>query len=128
MPVRVRRALLAAAAPVLLVAPVADALCAAQVCVAVPPVDDAVRMVTTMIDGGGLPDDGDGSGVLCVYVKLSGAPPSGWGGAPDSKPPYVWQQTQKWGNEHPGEYDMRACILACTVAPDVGAGPCSRND
>lgn len=125
---RVRRALVAAALPVLLVAPASGATCLAEVCVAVP--QDSVRAVLAMVDGGGPPvTGGDGSGVLCLYAKFSGEPPAGWGGDPNSDPPYFWQQTQKWGDQHPNDYDSRACAPACTVPTDgPTGGPCPNSE
>lgn len=107
-----RRLLLAAALPVLLVPVAASATCVRTICV-----NDSGPVRELLAEAGGaLPGSGDGSGVLCAYLKLAGDPPTGWHGGSGGAP-YVWTETQKWGDEHPGQYDFRTCVPACPPAP-----------
>jgi hypothetical protein len=52
-----------------------------------------------------------GDGVLCAYAKLDDPPPDGHdfgsGGAP-----YIWFDTQAWGDRHPGQFDYQFCLPA----------------
>ena len=118
------RAVLAAVVPLLLLsADAASAACVEQVCVTTPVstslLGDALTefgQVQVAVDPLGTGDGGEG--VLCLYVKHQAPPPPGWGGDPDSQPPYVWQQSQAWGFQHPYGYDFQACAPLC-VAVDT---------
>ncbi|MDQ1713287.1 MAG: hypothetical protein QOE45_2737 [Frankiaceae bacterium] len=101
-----RLMLLAVAVPALTLPAAASAGCPTTVCVTPP---DA-RSVLTAVEGG------DGSGVLCAYVKLTGAPPHGWSGGSGGAP-YVFTQTRKWGDDYPNDWDVQACAPACPTVP-----------
>lgn len=55
--------------------------------------------------------EGDEAGTLCAYAKLSDEPPAGWPGDPGA--PYIWVDTEEWGNDHRGEWDHRVCVPGC---------------
>ena len=71
--------------------------------------------------------EGDGSGILCAYAKLDGDPPPGWTGG--GGPPYIWVETEEWGRENEGEYDLQQCVYVCEVEsfmpeqPDLSGPP-----
>jgi hypothetical protein len=104
------------AGAVLMMTPGANAACVDQLGVCVP--------------GGAelssLPGGGD---YWCVYTKFSNGAPEGWGN-PDDGPPYVWTNTQTWGDQHrPPTWDKRACTVcrfedgallsaSCTLPPN----------
>ena len=112
-----RRALLAAVVPVLLLSTnAADAACVERVCVepgTIPSASEALSVLDTDLPD--LDGEGDGGGTPCLYIKLTGTPPPGWGGANNSKPPYVWQQSKAWGERYKGYYDFHVCVPACPV-------------
>lgn len=72
--------------------------------------------------------EGDGSGALCAYAKLSDPPPPGWSGGSGGAP-YVWLETKKWGKENEGHYDLQLCIPGCEFVdimpeePDLSGPP-----
>lgn len=108
MRLRVRRLLLlAAVVPTLLPAVASAAGCVTVVCL---PVHGLLQHGTYAIEGA-VPSGGggDGSGVLCEYVRIDDTVSDPNGGD------LVWTETQKWGDEHPDEWDTRVCAPLCVV-------------
>lgn len=66
--------------------------------------------------------EGDESGTLCAYVKLTPGPPPDWRGG--SGPPYIWVETEEWGTRNEDHYDHKRCVYACDAAiPELPAAP-----
>jgi hypothetical protein len=106
-----RRALLAAVLPVLLLPAAASAGCVTVTCAQVP------GSVAELLRGGPGGGGGNGDGVLCVFVKYTEGPPEGWGGDPNDSAPYIWTETQRWGLDHQGQYQVMECGLLCPPPP-----------
>lgn len=97
-----RRIALCSVVGALLFPSAASAVCATTVCVEPTSVGSFRELLD--VSGGG----GDGSGVLCVFIKFAGDPPERWTGG-SAGGPYVWVDDQRWGLDNPGEWDRMDC-------------------